>query len=179
MSELGDLLGGHLGDRAAALVDGRLDPAQEERAWHHVLHCPGCREAVEQQASAKRTLASLGDAPGAPPPASWLQPEALAAWAQVAELERGARRRTTRLGVAGVLGGGALTASLALAVVVGGGASAPPARPLPADVARGVPAAHQPSEPGGPSGAVRATPTWTGTPTGSETSRAVRTDRTD
>jgi len=173
VSELGDLLGGHLGDRAAALVDGRLDPAHEERAWRHVHGCPGCRQAVAQQAAAKHTLASLGEVPDAPAPASWLQPEALAAWAQVAELDRGARRRTTRLGVAGVVGGGALTASLALAVVVGGGASAPPARPQPADVATAVPAT------GPPSGVARATPTWTGTPTGSQTSRAFRTDRTD
>lgn len=171
MSEWGDYLSGHLGDRAAALVDGQLDPAHEERAWQHVHACPGCRQAVEQQAAAKVTLGSLGDAPDAPGPSGWLAPEALAAWAQVAELERGARRRTTRLGVAGVVGGSALTASLAVAVVVGSGVSAPPVRPAPADVVTGV---RTPAPP-----ARTVATSWTGTPTGSETSRAFRSDRTD
>ena len=51
---------GHLGDRAAALVDGQLPRDQEERAWQHVLCCPGCRRLVEDQVAAKSLLGGLG-----------------------------------------------------------------------------------------------------------------------
>lgn len=50
---------GHLGRAAADLVDGRLAPAAEERAWHHVLSCPGCRRLVELEGWAKSQLSAL------------------------------------------------------------------------------------------------------------------------
>lgn len=59
----------HLGGaRIAALVDGQLSAAEEERAWAHVHGCPVCREAVEREGWVKRQLACL--AFGAPAPAS-------------------------------------------------------------------------------------------------------------
>ena len=33
-------LSGHIGAKVCALVDGQLSPAEEERAWSHVLHLP-------------------------------------------------------------------------------------------------------------------------------------------
>ncbi len=53
-------LSGHIGSRAADLVDGRLPPDVEERAWQHVLSCPGCRKLVEAEGWTKRQLGSLG-----------------------------------------------------------------------------------------------------------------------
>lgn len=58
-------LSGHLGSKAAALVDGQLPPAVEERAWSHVLACPGCRQLVEHEAWTKQRLGSLSAAPSA------------------------------------------------------------------------------------------------------------------
>jgi len=49
----------HLGTRVAALVDGQLSPAEEERAWAHVHACPTCRAAVEREGWVKRQLACL------------------------------------------------------------------------------------------------------------------------
>lgn len=52
-------LSGHIGSRVADLVDGRLAPDMEERAWQHVLSCPGCRKLVEAEGWAKRQLGAL------------------------------------------------------------------------------------------------------------------------
>ncbi|MDP9824153.1 zf-HC2 domain-containing protein [Nocardioides massiliensis] len=52
-------LGGHLGEAVSALVDGQLDPRDEERAWSHVMTCPGCRRAVEHEGQVKSRLATL------------------------------------------------------------------------------------------------------------------------
>lgn len=49
----------HLGPRVAALVDGQLSPAEEERAWTHVHECASCRAAVEREGWIKRQLATL------------------------------------------------------------------------------------------------------------------------
>lgn len=178
---LGLNLGGHLGDRTAALVDGQLTELQAERAWQHVLGCPGCRQAVEQQVAAKQALGALRPAEPEPQvPRSWLDPEALAAWQQVVEVDRQSRRRTTL--VTGVLGGSALTASLAVAVVVGaGGVAAPTARPVPGGVTAGILAPVVARSTTGSTTDTRAT-SWTGSETGAETSRpakgfAVRGDR--
>jgi len=56
-------LSGHIGDNAAALVDGQLNPEATEKAWAHVLGCPGCRQVVEYEAWVKRRLNSLAQAP--------------------------------------------------------------------------------------------------------------------
>ena len=54
------LLGGHLGSRASALLDGALSEEETERAWEHVHGCHLCRDEVEREAWLKRRLAGLG-----------------------------------------------------------------------------------------------------------------------
>ena len=49
----------HLGPRVSALLDGRLDPAEEERCWNHVHACHACRDLVEQEGWVKTQLARL------------------------------------------------------------------------------------------------------------------------
>jgi hypothetical protein len=54
----------HLGDRAAALVDGQLSPDAAERATAHLAACRPCRDLVELERLTKIRLASLhGPAP--------------------------------------------------------------------------------------------------------------------
>jgi hypothetical protein len=55
----GSHLGGHLGDRASALLDGQLSPEESERAWAHVHSCHACRDQVEREGWLKRRLAGL------------------------------------------------------------------------------------------------------------------------
>lgn len=59
---------GHLGSRVTALLDGRLSPSEEERAWEHVHACHPCRDAVEREGWVKTRLAQLGQcsAPSSP-----------------------------------------------------------------------------------------------------------------
>jgi len=61
-------LSGHIGSKVSALVDGQLAPAEEERAWSHVLTCPGCRRLVEHEGWTKRQLGSLCGSPMVDPP---------------------------------------------------------------------------------------------------------------
>lgn len=156
-------LSGHLGDRAAALVDGQLPRDQEERAWQHVLCCPGCRRLVEDQVAAKSLLGGLGET--AAPRPSWLDADALLAWEQVRRVERQAARRR-HLGI----GGGVLTASMVVALAVAGVAgsddllSPPPPESVRSELVGPVP------------GGIEATPSWVGTDSGGETSRAVWAD---
>lgn len=49
----------HLGTRVSALLDGRLDPAEEERCWAHVHQCHPCRDQVEREGWLKTRLATL------------------------------------------------------------------------------------------------------------------------
>jgi anti-sigma factor RsiW len=49
----------HLGDRAAALVDGQLSPDATERATAHLAACRPCRDFVELERLTKIRLASL------------------------------------------------------------------------------------------------------------------------
>jgi predicted anti-sigma-YlaC factor YlaD len=53
------LLGGHLGNRVSALLDGQLPDAEAERAWEHVQECHACRDRVEREGWVKRRLAGL------------------------------------------------------------------------------------------------------------------------
>jgi anti-sigma factor RsiW len=56
----------HLGDRAAALVDGQLSPDAAERATAHLAACRPCRDLVEFERLTKIRLARLqGPAPTA------------------------------------------------------------------------------------------------------------------
>jgi anti-sigma factor RsiW len=56
----------HLGDRAAAFVDGQLTPESAERATAHLASCRACRDLVELERLTKVRLATLaGPAPSA------------------------------------------------------------------------------------------------------------------
>jgi len=135
-------LSGHIGTKASALVDGQLSAAEEERAWSHVLTCPGCRRLVEREGWVKRQLGSLSAPEAVDPPQQLLGSlYAVDAWAAVDQIERQSRRRRT---TAVVVGGGAVGACvLGLLTITGGpaGRSDVPARPSPAmirgDQARG------------------------------------------
>lgn len=50
------MIGGCLGDVAAALVDGELDDAGRERAHRHLAHCAGCRAEVDGQRRLKARM---------------------------------------------------------------------------------------------------------------------------
>lgn len=177
---------GHLGDKVAALVDGQLPPAVEERAWSHVHACPGCRRLVEHEAWTKRRLERLavggphpaerataypgvpaGETPGARgpgqpmPPTSLLESlQAVDDWAAASYDEgRGGHRRVT------IVAGGAVAASVLGLVAVTGGAVVRgdlPAEPSPASI-RG----EQPQQPQERSGGL------VGTPLGGETNAAA------
>jgi hypothetical protein len=55
----------HLGELAAALVDGMLDHGARDRALAHLTRCDGCRSEVDAQRRIKAQLAGLGG-PGVP-----------------------------------------------------------------------------------------------------------------
>jgi hypothetical protein len=160
-------LSGHIGTKASALVDGQLSSEEEERAWSHVLACPGCRELVEREGWTKRQLGSLseparGSAPDQLPDrllGSLYDVDARVAWAEVDVIERrSVRRRTTAV----VVGGSAVGAcALALLSVTGPPVSRgdAPSRPAPANISGGV------------SGGVYVPPSGTLTPIGVETTR--------
>ena len=127
-------LSGHIGSKASALVDGQLSPTEEERAWSHVLACPGCRRLVEREGWVKRQLGSLSSPQRVDPPEQLLGSlYAVDAWAAVDEIEKQSRRRRT----VAVVGGGAVGACvLGLLTVTGGlpGRNDVPARPSPANI---------------------------------------------
>jgi hypothetical protein len=55
----------HLGDRAAAFVDGQLTPESAERATAHLAACRPCRDLVELERLTKARLSALcGPEPG-------------------------------------------------------------------------------------------------------------------
>jgi anti-sigma factor RsiW len=136
-------LSGHIGSKVSALVDGQLPPAEEERAWSHVLTCPGCRRLVEHEGWTKRQLGTLcGSSVGEPPPQLLGSLYAVDAWQAVDEIEKRSRRRRTAVVL---VGGGAVGACvLGLVTVAGGPASRDvPSRPSPANI-RGEPS-HGPA----------------------------------
>jgi anti-sigma factor RsiW len=133
-------LSGHIGTKASALVDGQLSPAEEERAWSHVLTCPGCRRLVEREGWTKRQLGSLsGPAPDEPPAGLLGSLYAVDAWAAVDEIEkRSTRRRTT----VALVGGGAVGAAVLGLITVAGpglGRGDAPSRPSPATIRQDAP----------------------------------------
>lgn len=115
-------LHGHIGSAASALVDGQLSPAEEERAWKHVLGCAACRRLVEREGWLKQRLAGLAG-PGsafAPPPRLLGSLYDVDAWAAVDEIER---RSTRRRATTALVGAG----SVGLAVMAVMMATSPPA----------------------------------------------------
>lgn len=157
-------LSGHIGTKASALVDGQLSRSEEERAWSHVLTCPGCRASVEHEGWTKRQLGALGG-PAAPEgglPSSQLlgslyAVDAADAWAEVGAIERRSRRRRNTVVV---VGGGAVAASvLGLLTLTGSpaGNGELPVRPSPATIRQ----QPTPTQVGSPTGAgTNASPTW-------------------
>jgi anti-sigma factor RsiW len=136
-------LSGHIGAKASALVDGQLPPSEEERAWSHVLACPGCRRVVEHEGWTKRQLGSLGaQTSDDPPPALLGSLYAVDAWATVDSLERRSTRRRTTVAL---VGGGAVGAAvLGLVTAYGAGVgrgSDVPTRPSPANIRQDTPRA--------------------------------------
>jgi hypothetical protein len=124
---------GHIGTKASALVDGQLAPAEEERAWSHVLSCPGCRRLVEHEGWVKRQVGALSQPRGVDPPPQLLGSlYAVDAWAAVDEIEKHSRRR--RAAVVAVGGGAVGACVLGLLAVTGGPAARNdvPTRPSPA-----------------------------------------------
>ncbi len=59
-------LGGHLGPRVSALLDGQLSATEAERAWAHVHGCHLCRDQVEREGWIKTRLAGSSPEQGAP-----------------------------------------------------------------------------------------------------------------
>jgi len=95
-------LHGHIGSTASALVDGQLSPADEERAWKHVLGCPGCRRLVEREGWLKQRLAGLaGPSSFAAPPGLMGSLYDVDAWATVDAIERRSTRRRTATALVG------------------------------------------------------------------------------
>jgi hypothetical protein len=133
-------LGGHIGAKASALIDGQLPPDEEERAWSHVLACPGCRHVVEREGWIKRQLGTLSDRAALPDRlmGSLYDVDASAAWADVDVIERRSVRRRTAAVVVGSSAVGAC--ALALMTVTGAPAGRPdtPSRTTPANVSGGV-----------------------------------------
>lgn len=128
-------LSGHIGARVSALVDGQLSPDEEERAWAHVLTCPGCRRLVQHEGWTKQRLGALADPVEGEPPSQLLGSlYAVDAWAAVDEIEqRSTRRRTTAV----LVGGGAVGAAVLGLVAVTGpslGRGDVPTRPSPATI---------------------------------------------
>ena len=162
-------LSGHLGDKVSALVDGQLGPSEEERAWSHVLACPGCRRLVEHERWTKQALGAWTTPHAAPvPPATLLSGDGChptpGAWADWAGIDRDERRPRRRRTTVAVVGGGAVAASvIGLMAVTGapGLRGDVPVRPSPASI-RGDLAQRGPGVVGTPTGAERtATTAWT------------------
>ncbi len=127
-------LSGHIGSKVSALVDGQLPTAEEERAWSHVLTCPGCRRLVEHEGWTKRQLGTLCGSPVMDPPPQLLGSlYAVDAWSAVDEIEKRSRRRRTTVVL---VGGGAVGACVLGLVTVAGGPTSRdvPARPSPATI---------------------------------------------
>jgi hypothetical protein len=62
------VIGGHLGSRVSALLDGQLSAAEAERAWAHVHACHVCRDLVEREGWIKTRLAGLSTTDGSSAP---------------------------------------------------------------------------------------------------------------
>ena len=61
----GERADGHLGDRVSALLDGELDPAEEEEARSHLGRCPDCSAELD---ATRRMRALVRALPAVEPP---------------------------------------------------------------------------------------------------------------
>lgn len=138
-------LHGHIGSSASALVDGQLSPAEEERAWSHILGCPGCRRLVEREGWIKQRLAGLGAPSPLAAPAGLLGAlYDVDAWAIVDEIERRSARRRAATALVGA--GSVGLAVVAMMTVTSGpvGRGEVPGRPGPAMIGGATSARNDP-----------------------------------
>ena len=140
--------GGHLGDRASALLDGQLGAEETERAWAHVHGCHACRDQVEREGWLKRRLAGLTYDPTAAAAPDGLKGTLLGAPGDVFfplglehrdgspyAQEHHSPRRALALAA---LGGGALGAAVMGVVAFAAGPASAPTTPVPAAVGTAV-----------------------------------------
>ena len=138
-------IGGHLGDRTSALLDGQLSAEETERAWAHVHTCHVCRDRVEREGWLKRRLAGLTYDPTARAVPDDLKGTLLGApgdvffgfSGEVVRDDRASHRRA--LGLA-ALGGSALGAAVMGFLAFGAAPASAPTTPAPAAVGSAVPA---------------------------------------
>jgi anti-sigma factor RsiW len=55
-------MGGHLGHRLSALIDGELDGAERDRVLVHLARCQSCRQEAVALRTLKRRMNALGEA---------------------------------------------------------------------------------------------------------------------
>jgi hypothetical protein len=135
-------LTGHIGASVSALVDGQLSAEDEERAWSHVLGCPGCRRLVEREGWTKSRLRTLSTpAPAAAPQGLLGSLYDIDAWADVDRIEHAGRRRRAVAAVVGVGSVGVAVLGIVVATTPPAGRGEVPGTPSPAmirpDLARG------------------------------------------
>jgi anti-sigma factor RsiW len=94
-------LSGHIGSTASALVDGQLSSQEEERAWSHVLTCPGCRRLVEREGWIKRQVSTLADPSKAASISLMGSLYDVDAWSAVDAIERRSTRRRAAIAFVG------------------------------------------------------------------------------
>jgi len=121
------MIGGHLGTRASALLDGQLGPEEAERAWAHVHQCHVCRDQVEREGWVKRRLAGLSHHDDVLMPAALkgalLRPQV--PWGEaILDVEDERPRRVT-VGLA-ALGGSAIGAAMMGVLALGAAPAAAP-----------------------------------------------------
>jgi anti-sigma factor RsiW len=132
-------LSGHIGASVSALVDGQLSAAEEERAWAHIVGCPGCRRLVEREGWTKRRLSALSAVPAqaqAPQPPQRLLGSLydIDAWADVDRIEHAGRRRRAAVAVVAVGSVGAGVLGIVVATSPPAGRGEVPGTPSPATI---------------------------------------------
>jgi anti-sigma factor RsiW len=119
----------HLGELAAALVDGELDHDQRDRALAHITYCDECRAEVDAQRRLKALLANQSDPEASPALAARLlavpRDAAGSTKRDVVRPSARRRRRAPRAAAYSALG----VALLAGVVAAGGGAQGRKVRP--------------------------------------------------
>jgi hypothetical protein len=130
---------GHIGSNASALVDGQLSPADEERAWQHVLGCAGCRRLVEREGWVKQRLAGLGGTGSlAAPPGLLRSLYDVDAWSAVDEIEARSKRRRATVALVGAGSVGVAVVAMMSVTTPPVGRGEVPGTPGPAMIGNGV-----------------------------------------
>jgi hypothetical protein len=112
------VIGGHLGSRVSALLDGQMSAEEAERAWAHVHSCHACRDLVEREGWVKTRLAGLSFGDTATPDrlkGSLLAPRGAMQATQFATYDGRVRRN---VGIAAI-GGGAVGAAFVGVLALG------------------------------------------------------------